>query len=313
MKPPLGDESSSFRATPPISGAPMKAPRVGLIVNTYNQVDYLRKVLRSVSAQTVAPDEVLIADDGSKNDTLEAIKEWQASTRIPSHHLWHADEGFRRSRILNQAIIRASTEYLIFLDGDTIAHPYFVHDHRQVARRGQFVQGHRCFVERNAAPAFGNGHFNKDRARALWSGQISAIRNSFRWPSPWRRISNNTKGVRGCNLAVWREDLIAVNGFNEEFVGWGREDTELTVRLLNRGLSRLDLRGWALCFHLWHPSANRAALSSNDHLMKQAKKELSLWCPLGLSQYLEAGTGLVSGLQADRPATHKSFAEPGSL
>lgn len=270
---------------------------IGLIVNTYNQPDYLQRVLDSISRQTEPPDELLIADDGSNDKTRQVIDAWKARTRIACRHLWQPDDGFRRAQILNESIAHAAADYLVFLDGDTVAHPDFIRDHRAIARPGQFVQGHRCFIGKTAAVSFGQNEFFHDRRRALTRGQISGLRNAFRWPRPFRRVRNDVKGVRGCNLAIWRQDLIAVNGYNEAFVGWGREDTELTVRLLNRGLTRLDLRGWALCFHLWHPPANRALLSKNESLLAKAKAERANWCACGLNQHPGTGLELLPGFQ----------------
>jgi len=96
--------------------------------------------------------------------------------------------------------------------------------------------------------------------------------------------------VRGCNLAIWREHLVQTNGYNEAFVGWGREDSELAVRLMNSGVQRLDLRGWALCYHLWHPPADRATLAANDQLLAEARFGAANRCESGLDQYLVAPT-----------------------
>jgi hypothetical protein len=92
--------------------------------------------------------------------------------------------------------------------------------------------------------------------------------------------------VRGCNLAIWHADLVRVNGFNEAFTGWGREDSELAVRLMNSEVRRLDVRGWALCYHLWHPPASRAKLPANDKLLSQAVEQNYVWCAQGLQQHL---------------------------
>ena len=135
---------------------------------------------------------------------------------------------------------------------------------------GCFVQGHRALIDRQAADWFGRGSFGADRRRALFAGQIKGWKHAFRWPVPLARTREDLRGIRGCNLGIWRGDLIAVNGYNEAFEGWGREDSELAVRLLNTGLRRLDLRGRALCYHLWHPPASRAGLAQNDRLLEDA-------------------------------------------
>jgi len=98
-------------------------------------------------------------------------------------------------------------------------------------------------------------------------------------------VRRDLRGVRGCNLAIWREHLAKVNGYNEEFTGWGREDSELAVRLINNGVLRIDVRGWALCYHLWHPPLSRSELPANDQLLAAAVAEGRQSCRLGLSQH----------------------------
>ena len=114
------------------------------------------------------------------------------------------------------------------------------------------------------------------------------MKHAYRWPDPLRKARHDLRGIRGCNLGIWRDDLVRTNGYNEAFVGWGREDSELAVRLMNSGVRRLDVRGRALCYHLWHPPASRAGLPANDELLEQARRENATRCPQGLDQYLPA-------------------------
>jgi glycosyltransferase involved in cell wall biosynthesis len=267
------------------------APRLGLIINTWNQPEYLDRVLQAVSSQSSHPDEVLLADDGSDPPTKEVFAAWAARHPISSAHLWQEHQGFRRARILNEAIAKARSEYLVFLDGDTVPHPEFISDHRRLLRKQAFIQGHRALLKQHGAAWFGLHEFKTDRRRALWRGQLQGIKQAYRWPRPWRKIRRDLHGVRGCNLAIWREHLIKVNGYNEAFVGWGREDSELAARLMNSGVQRLDVRGWALCFHLWHPPASRTSLATNDELLAQARKTATTRCALGLNQHLDMEKG----------------------
>lgn len=261
-------------------------PSLSLIINTYDQPDYLRRVLAAVARQSASPDEVLLADDGSGAETREVFEQWAAKQQSRTAHFHQPHEGFRRARILNQAIAGARGEYVVFLDGDTVPHPGFVADHRQLARRGAFIQGHRALVGERAARWFGLGRFAADRRRAFWGGQLRGLKQVFRWPRPWLRTRADLRGIRGCNLGIWRADLVRVNGYSEAFVGWGREDSELAARLLNAGVARLDVRGWALCFHLWHPPASREGLAANDDLLAQTLSSGVSRCATGLDQYL---------------------------
>jgi hypothetical protein len=148
------------------------------------------------------------------------------------------------------------------------------------------MQGHRALVKEQAAKSFGLAEFITDRRRAFWQGQLSGWKHCLRWPWPLMRRRQDLHGIRGCNLAIWRNDLLRVNGYNEAFVGWGREDSELAVRLMNQGVQRYDVRGWALCYHLWHPPASRAGLPTNDELLAQAQRDHVTRCTLGLSRHL---------------------------
>lgn len=261
--------------------------RIGLIVNTAEQPDYLRRLLRAVDAQSVSPCEVLLADDGSGEETRKLFADWSAGKPYPTLHVWQKKEGFRRARILNQAIAESHSDYLVFLDGDTIPHPQFLRDHARLSVPEAFLQGHRALINQQASAWFGLGEFSDDRRRALFSRQINGWSNAFRWPVPLISNRHDLRGIRGCNLAIWRKDLLRVNGYNEEFVGWGREDSELAVRLMNSDIGRRDARGWALCYHLWHPPASRAALPSNDGLLEAAVRTHATHCPAGVNQYLK--------------------------
>jgi len=260
-------------------------PSLGLVVNTFNQPDYLARVLRAVARQTTLPSEVLLADDGSADATRDVFAAWAKTQSFRAEHVWQPHEGFRRSRVLNQAIARARADYLVFLDGDTVPHPAFLADHRRLARAAHFLQGHRALIEQPAAVWFGLGDFSADRRRALCQWQLSGLKHAFRWPRPRVRLRGDLRGIRGCNLGLWRADLVRVNGYNEAFTGWGREDSELAVRLMNAGAQRLDARGWALCYHLWHPPASRDNLAANDDLLAQAQREHATRCALGLDQH----------------------------
>ena len=259
---------------------------LGLIINTHEQPEYLARVLGAISRQISSPEEVLLADDGSGEAVRSVFAKWSATQPIRTEHIWQPHEGFRRARILNQAIARARSEYLVFLDGDTLPHPRFIADHRRLGRRGAFIQGHRVLVKEQAAAWFGLKGFEQDRRRALWQGQLDGLKHAFRWPLPLLRARRDLRGIRGCNLGIWRDDLVRVNGYNEDFIGWGREDSELAVRLLNQGVRRLDARGLALCYHLWHAPASRTGLPANDDLLAEAIERRATRCANGLQQHL---------------------------
>jgi len=263
-----------------------EAPSLALVVNTFNQPDYLARALEAIARQVQPPAEIILADDGSDDATRELFERWAAAHCWRCERVWQKRDGFRRARILNLAIAKASSDYLVFLDGDTLPHPRSMADHGRLAARGTFVQGHRALIQRNGAIFFGLGAFEADRRRAVLRGQLRGLVNAYRWPRPARRYRADLRGTRGCNLAIWRSDLVKVNGYNEAFIGWGREDSELAARLMNAGVRRLDVRGWALCYHLWHPPASRAGLATNEQLLQETLTRKTSWCDAGLNSHM---------------------------
>lgn len=260
-------------------------PSIALIISTYQQPEYLARVLRAVSRQSEAPDETWVAEDDIDAATAKVFATWKESSPVAGGHVCQQHRGFRKSIILNTAIALAKSDYIVFLDGDTVPHPDFISDHRQLARRGTFVQGHRALIGQKAADYFGLNNFENDRRKALFSFQLRGLKHAYRWPTPLRRFRPDLHGVRGCNFGVWRCDLVRVNGYNEAFVGWGREDSELAVRLMNSGAQRMDVRGRALCYHLWHPPASRDGLANNDQLLEQAIASRAQRCDIGLDKH----------------------------
>jgi len=264
-------------------------PRMSVVVNTYEQPEYLRRVLLSLENQLIAGDEILIADDGSGKSTRDVVNACKARQSFRVEHVWEEHRGFRRSHILNAAIARAQSEYLIFLDGDSVPHPKFLADHRRVARKGCYIQGHRVCFTQNFSRDFAADGKIRNQSRALFGkGVESGGKFLFRWPAPVLRARTDLRGVRGCNLAMWRADLIRVNGYNEDFEGWGREDSELALRLMNSGVQWLDVRGWAVCYHLWHPPADRSQLDKNIGHLDVALAQKSTRCENGLNLHVAA-------------------------
>ena len=272
----------------PLQRTKAAKPTLAIVINTFNQPEYLRRVLNALTGQLLESDEVVLADDGSGDETRSVFETWKSRQIIRAVHVWQKKQGFRRSRILNAAIAKTRNDYLIFLDGDSVPHPKFASDHRMLARKGFYIQAHRSFIGKEAAEYFGTGNFFSERRRAFFSSQIQGWKHVFRWPRPFTRIRSDLRGVRGCNLGIWREDLIRVNGYNEEFVGWGREDSELALRLMNSGIRWLDVRGRAMCYHLWHPPADRSGLDQNIKLLEDSLTRQCSRCERGLEHHLAA-------------------------
>jgi glycosyltransferase involved in cell wall biosynthesis len=259
--------------------------KLSLIIATYNQRDALEKVLAGVSLQKVRPDEILIADDGSGESTRELIERWRSDARVPVHHLWHPDNGFLKTTILNRAVAAASGDYLVFLDGDCVPHRLFIADHSALAERGFWVQGRRCFVREPFVAAFVSGK------TAIWQwalqGRVSRPHKSFRLPFPLVFRNQKQRGILGCNMAYRRDDIVTVNGFDESYVGRGMgADSDLGSRLYNLGRRRKFVYGRALVYHLDHPIMPRPHFAENRSRLLEVIRSGKVRCERGLDQYL---------------------------
>lgn len=261
--------------------------KASVVITTYNNPDYLRRVIEGYLKQSRLPDEILIADDGSTNDTFQTIKEIKSGSPVKIIHIWHEDKGFRAASIRNKAIAASTGEYIILSDGDTIPSPHLVEDHLRYAEEGNFIQGHRVLLAPEASKVFRFTDINLPSiARLLIARQLSNISNALRLPVPIIRISKRRSGIRSCNMSFFKENIYDVNGFNEDFVGWGREDSELVERFYKYGLKRKDLRFRACCYHLYHKESGREKVEENTRLLEQTATQSAYYCANGISKYI---------------------------
>jgi len=260
--------------------------KLSLIISTYEQPISLAKVLRGVSHQTRWPDEVFITDDGSGPETSQFIKQWQQEARVPVHHLWHPHDGFRKVILLNKAAAAASGQYLVFTDGDCVPHAHYIADHERLAERGFWVQGRRCFVNEPFVPQFEVG------AVPIWrwmlAGRISGRAKAIRLPLPLVFRNREQRGIIGCNMAFWREDVVAVNGFDEAYLGRGiAPDSDLGTRVYNLGRMRKFVYAHAIVYHLNHPVLPRDNLRAKQVWLEETIRTGKVRCERGLQQYLD--------------------------
>jgi glycosyltransferase involved in cell wall biosynthesis len=248
------------------------AELISVIVTTYNRDDALAAVLRSLARQTDPDFEVIVADDGSGPSTAALVESWQPRVGRRVVHVWHDDHGFRAAEIRNRAILAARGAYCIFLDGDCIVRPGFVAAHRRLAEPGWFVSGNRVLLSPAlTARVLREGLAPEDWSLARWIGErarggVNRIAALLSLPlGTLRRLRKKAwQGVRSCNLAIWRSDLDRVDGFDADYSGWGREDSDLVVRLLRAGVRRKDGNFATGVIHLWHKEADRVQLGENE-------------------------------------------------
>ncbi len=245
---------------------------ISVIVTTYNRADALAAVLRSLARQTDQEFEVVVADDGSTAATAELVEACKAKIGHRLAHVWHEDRGFRAAEIRNRAILASRGSYVVFLDGDCIVRPDFVATHRRLAEPGWFVTGNRILL----SPELTAKVLRETLSPETWSfaawiaqrlgGGINRLAALLRLPlGPLRRLRRRAwRGARSANLAVWRSDLARVDGFDAAYSGWGKEDSDIIVRLLRAGVKRKDGVFATGVLHLWHADADRARLPENE-------------------------------------------------
>ena len=258
--------------------------KISLLISTYNRPDALAKSLAGVSRQGRLPAEVLIADDGSQQSTRALVEAWAQSQPFPVQYVWHEHAGFRKTVILNKAVLAASGDYLIFTDGDCVPHPQFVADHATLAEKGFWVQGRRCFVREKFV-----SDFEAEKIPA-WSwmltGKITGAAKGVRWPLAIIRRDTKQRGIIGCNMAFWREDIVAVNGFDEDYTGWGTgEDSDIGTRLYHLGRQRKFVYGRAITFHLNHPPAPREHHAASLARLAETIASRKITCVNGLNRH----------------------------
>lgn len=227
-------------------------PSTSLIISTYNWPAALHCCLQSVANQKIFPVEVIIADDGSGNSTKSLIETMKTILPVPIKHIWHEDNGFRKSLILNKAVKSAVGDYIVQIDGDVILNRFFIRDHMAVAEPGAFVRGTRAKLTpektRQVLDFFStNIHF---LSKGVYH-RLNAIRFPF-FRFLGERKEMKCRSVRGCNLAYWKADFVKVNGYNNELQGWGHEDEELAARFINNSIVKKIVKLHAVQFHLHH-------------------------------------------------------------
>ena len=260
--------------------------RISVAVITYNWPQALELVLRSLAKQSELPFEVIVTDDGSREDTRALLQRLAPAYPTQLVYLWQPDDGARMSRARNRAIAASQGDYVILLDGDMVAERHFIADHRAFARRGCFVQGSRVLMNEALSARMLRGQrtelgfFERGSERRRHTLRIPALARLYARPGQRQR------GIKSCNMGFWRDDLVRLNGFNEAMTGWGREDTELAVRAFHAGLLRRDVRFSALAFHLYHRSRKNVGDNPNDRILSATRAAGTIRCTLGVDQHV---------------------------
>jgi glycosyltransferase involved in cell wall biosynthesis len=264
---------------------------VSLIITTYNWPEALELTLASVLRQTRLPDEVIIADDGSKEETAQTIRKVLEPTGLKWFHVWQNDLSVRQSRIKNLAVKYSHYPYLIFIDQDVVLHPDFVADHLSMARPGFFLQGKRVILpQAYTKKLIAEGTF---RIPSLFLFGLGNRKNTIRFPGLGCVLSGPKKfeaSLRGCNLSLYKNDYLAVDGFDEVFdQSWGREDSDICYRLFHAGVRVKNLWFMALQYHLYHNTFTKWDKERLDEELERNLTERRIRAVRGFSKLSEEG------------------------
>lgn len=271
--------------------------KTAVIVTTYNRPDALKLVLAGFAAQLDAEFELLIADDGSTEETTGVIQEFCRSVPFSVRHVWQEDDGFRAAAIRNQAVLETDADYLVFTDGDCVPMPGFVAAHARLAEQGCFLAGNRLLLdEAITARVVAAQTPIYQWSRADWqtakrSGEVNRLAPLYELTLPgWlRKIRpQRWQGAKTCNLSLWRQDFVRVNGFDERYCGWGLEDSDLVIRLIRAGLRHKTARFAAPVAHLWHREFDRAGLPENRARLASLQTTSGIRATVGLDRHAVA-------------------------
>lgn len=267
---------------------------VSVILTTYNQPDWLEKVIWGYAAQLHRSFEIVIADDGSTPDSAVLISQLRRDTGLNIQHVWHEDQGFRKCRILNRAILSAANDYLVFSDADCIPRQDFLTAHVSHAARGRFLSGGLVRLPLELSKQIKIDNILSQRATEFsWLRKhgLSLSQKCLKLTrSPWRgklfdRLTTTQATWNGHNASGWKDDLLRVNGFDER-MGYGGEDRELGSRLVHMGIRPYQIRHQAVCVHLHHGRSyvEKNVLRWNKQHRKTVLRQRLTWTDYGLTE-----------------------------
>ena len=265
---------------------------ISVVISTYNSTEWLKKVIWGYNTQTYRNFEMVIADDGSGQATFDLIAQMKKEVFFPIIHVWHKDNGFQKSQILNKAIVASSTDYILMSDGDCIPRPDFVEQHIKFREEGFFLSGgyHKLPLKLSQKITIENIYSGKcfEMKWLKSNGMKFSFKNSKIYSKELISIFLNfltptTPSWNGHNASGWKNDILAINGFDER-MQYGGQDRELGERLVNYGIKPKQIRYSTVCLHLDHPRgyATPESINKNKNIRKETKEKLNKWTAFGI-------------------------------
>ena len=266
--------------------------KIGVVISTYNNPKWLEKTLWGYIYQNRKADEIVIADDGSKEETFQLIKKY--SKILPIKHIWHEDRGFQKSEILNKALKASTSEYLIFTDQDCIPRKDFIQTHEYFAEKGYFLSGGYFKLPMDISLDITQDDVKSSRAFSLKWLYSKGLKIKFKntklfnnriFATIMNFITPAKSSWNGCNASGWREDMITINGYNED-MHYGGQDREFGERLINMGIKSKQIRYSAIVLHLDHkrPYKTKETLMKNKVIRNNTKKHKIIKTPNGIEK-----------------------------
>lgn len=263
-----------------------------VIISTYNSPEWLQKVLWGFECQSSRNFEIVIADDGSGEATRQVIDTFRDKTGMKIIHVWHADDGFQKSAILNKAITSSTGDYLIFTDGDCIPRKDFVDTHVRFAESGRFLSGGYFMLPMSTSKTITEEDIRSGNAFDIKWLESNGLPSTFKslkltargWRQAFLNFITTTRPTwNGHNASGWKKDILAVNGFNEE-MKYGGQDRELGERLENAGIRGKQIRYSAICIHLDHKRGYKTeeSIRFNKAVRANTRRNKLTWTPAGI-------------------------------
>lgn len=270
--------------------------RASVIFTTYNQPEWLRKVLWGYECQTEKDFEIVIADDGSGEETKAVVNEFKSNSSLKIKHVWHPDEGYQKCPILNKAIIASESNYLIFTDGDCIPRKDFIEVHLKHAEPGYFLSGGTLRLPLSLSRQLTRADIVEQRAFSLdWLFRHGLKRSTkslklvkAEWLTWFMNFITPTNASwNGHNASGWKKDIFAINGFNED-MHYGGQDREFGERLRNYGIKSKQIRYSAVCIHLEHgrPYKTKESIRKNREIRNNVKRNRIVKTEQGINNHI---------------------------